>query len=508
MENSGIYYNEQLIRKVNAQLDEYFSGVRADSLALPGHPLIQEFIKADPLNPYEMYQLKVRLSNELVPNLRKDMYGFTVISSKGGYFGDFAALEMPLYEDNFKILGIGEKNGVPVILVYRKIIDNVTYAPAGALLMKMSLNQMLKIADIRPYGKNGNIVIANEEGMILYHTERDKWGTRLPEAWMDKMSKANGQFTLNDPEGRKMMVYGVSEQTSFRIVSEMSKSEQLAGLLHLQLLTLFIGAVILVLAFAVFYRMFREIRRLVSEIHATRMHEKELELRNREAVVVALQSRINPHFLYNTLEIINSYALLFNIKPISQMALHLSNIFRYSVSDPDQVVSLRKELDHTLSYIQIQKERFEDLEFVMEVDESMLDSVYLLRLTVQPLLENAFHHAYERHGLTPGRITIRGRAEQGVFSLSVCDEGRGMPPALLAQYNEAFRSWKEGDMGRPDKQPFRGIGLWNVHTRLRLAFGDPYGLSIARSGETGSDIRMMLPYLKGVVNHVQSADCG
>ncbi|MCJ8011994.1 histidine kinase [Paenibacillus sp. KQZ6P-2] len=508
IEKNVIYYNEQIIERVSTQLDEYFTSIKADSQSLPGHPLVQQFIKADPKNTYEMYILKGRISKELVPNLRKDIYSFNLISNKGAYYGELKAVPGVESDTNFKIHGISEWNGVPVITVSRKVFDNETYQPAGTIVMSLSLQQMLKIADMKPYGENGSILIVNEAGQIIYHTDRKQWGKPLPESWSRKMDSANGHFTVKSDEGAKNVLYHVSPVTGFKIISETSRSEMLGGLFQLQLLTLLIGSLILILAFLLFYRMFREIKKLLEEVHTTKMREKELELRNREALVSAMQSQINPHFLYNTLEIINSYAIMSNIMPISKMTVNLSNMFRYSISNPDQVVSLRMELTYIQHFIEIQEERFDDLVFEMDIEEEMLDKVYLFRLIIQPLVENVFKHAYEEHGLPPGRIMITGSAQTDYYSIYIRDEGRGMPEDTMNQYNQAFTKISSDRMLRVGYTPFPSIGLWNVHTRLRLAFGHPYGLEISRSGEQGTEIQLKLPYLRGVVNDVHRTDCG
>lgn len=508
IEETGIYYNDQLIGRVSSQLDEYFSTVKADSLALPGHPLVQQLIKADPNHYYENYILKSRISRELLPNLRKDVYRLSIISANGAYYGDPIPGGMPEYSENFKILGVSEINGVPVISVYRKIFDNVSYRPTGAIVMSLSLQKILRIADIKPYGENGSIVIANESGQILYHTDRDMWGKRIPDEWMQIMTTGQGRFEEEGENGRNHMVYQVSPVTRFKIISETSTSEMLGGLVHLQLMTLLIGAFILILAFLLFYRMFREVRKLLLEIHTTRMREKELELKNKEALMSAMQSQINPHFLYNTLEIINSYAVMSNIKPISKMTINLSNMFRYSISDPDQVILLRKELEYIRHYIDIQKERFEDLHFELNIDEEMMDQVYLFRLILQPLVENAFQHAYEKQGISPGKITVSGCAEEEYYSVSVRDEGGGMPEQVMREYNEAFAAVSSEGMLRSGFRPFSSIGLWNVHSRLRLAFGPPYGLTIVSSGKEGSEVQVKLPYLKGVLEDAYRAYSG
>lgn len=508
IEETGIYYNEQLIGRVSSQLDEYFSAVKADSLALPGHPLVQQLIKADPNHYYENYILKNRISRELLPNLRKDVYRLSIISANGAYYGEPVPGGMPEYSENFKILGVSEINGVPVISVYRKIFDNVSYRPTGAIVMSLSLQKILRIADIKPYGENGSIVIANETGQILYHTDRAMWGMRIPNEWMQIMTTGQGRFEEEVENGRNHMVYQVSPVTRFKIISETSTSEMLGGLVHLQLMTLLIGAFILILAFLLFYRMFREVRKLLLEIHTTRMREKELELKNKEALMSAMQSQINPHFLYNTLEIINSYAVMSDIKPISKMTINLSNMFRYSISDPDQVILLRKELEYIRHYIDIQKERFEDLHYELNIDEKMMDQVYLFRLILQPLVENAFQHAYEKQGISPGKITVSGCAEEEYYSVSVRDEGGGMPEQVMRKYNEAFAAVSPEGMLRIGFRPFSSIGLWNVHSRLRLAFGPPYGLNIVSSGKEGSEVQVKLPYLKGVLEDAYRAYSG
>jgi two-component system sensor histidine kinase YesM len=503
IEESGIYYNEQMVQRVNMQLDEYFAGIRTDTRSLPGHPLIQEFIKADP-NPYEMFRLKGRFPIELESNLRKDMSGFRILTAKGAEYGSPIKLPETMepfrsfqWTDNFKIAGMTEKDGVPVLVIYRNVIDNVSYENAGTIIMAFSIDQLVKIADIKPNGKSGSFVIADEHGKILYHTDRNKWGGLLPQ--FEQMNQEGGRLELKGPKGKQLMVYQISKLTNFRIVSETSRYELLGGLMRLQLLTLLVGAVILGLAFIVFSRMFWEIKRLLNENHMTRLREKELELKHRDSLLSALQSRINPHFLYNTLEIINAYAIIAQVRPISRMTLHLSNLFRYSVSNPGQVVSLREELNHIMNYMQIQEQRYENLQFEMNVDSEMLDKVYLFRLIVQPLVENAFQHAYEQHGITPSKIKITGVAEANVFSLYIEDEGKGMPPELAQKYNDAFETIKESKMLQSGFSPFQRIGLWNVHTRLCLAFGDPYGIRIARTSEDGSIFRIILPYMTDVI---------
>jgi two-component system sensor histidine kinase YesM len=107
-----------------------------------------------------------------------------------------------------------------------------------------------------------------------------------------------------------------------------------------------------------FNHMVNEIRRLIEVVHASKLKEKELQLKQQSAMMQAMQSQINPHFLYNTLEAINSHAIVEGVMPISKMATALADLFRYSVQSSSETVSLKEELDHVKTYMDIQKERF------------------------------------------------------------------------------------------------------------------------------------------------------
>lgn len=503
IENNVIYYNEKLISQLNNQLDQYFAEIKADTQIIPGNPLVQEFVKLEPGNDYEMFQFKERIHKELYLNImyrRKDFVGFGLYSHKDNTFGNLfigdirpGFRDLQGIESNYHIVGIRQSNAYNVILIYRNIIDNVTYRSVGGLLIAFSLDTLVKMTDNIAFGKEGYIAIVDSSNRFIYHRDPSKWGAQVPMSLVHEMSPGSGQFVIQAETGKRIVMYKTSQSTGLTIVSEVPIKEVIGNLSHLHVITLIIGGMILIFAFIFFNKMLADIKRLIGIIHLSRMKEKEMELKHKESTLQALQSQINPHFLYNSLEIINSYAILAKIKPISQMTLSLASIFRYSVSNPRQLVLLEDEINHITNYLNIQQERYAKMRVTIDLEKRHLSLVCLFRLIVQPIVENAIIHGYERHGLHPADIVISGCMREEYYSLRVTDRGKGMDAGVVARYNAAFNSAKINttDVSLHSSQK---IGLWNVHNRLRLAFGAPYGLYIVRSDETGTEMEIKIPY--------------
>jgi two-component system sensor histidine kinase YesM len=240
-----------------------------------------------------------------------------------------------------------------------------------------------------------------------------------------------------------------------------------------------------------FNSMVTEIGRLINVVHSAQLRERNMVIKQKEAVLSALQSQINPHFLNNTLEIINSYAIIDGNFKVSNMIVALGDLFRYSMDSPTSIVSLADEMNHLRSYLQIQQERFEHLQLDIQVAKDDAEGCMGVRLMLQPIVENSFKHGYDKHKLRPGTISIVGKEERDGYALYIQDTGKGMEPSTLERINRILQSGeagysKEGD----DPQP---IGMMNVHFRIRMIFGEPFGLWIVQSNLEGTTIRILLP---------------
>jgi two-component system sensor histidine kinase YesM len=211
----------------------------------------------------------------------------------------------------------------------------------------------------------------------------------------------------------------------------------------------------------------------------------ETEIREKDAQIAALQSKINPHFLYNTLGSISMYAEMEGSREIITMANNLSKLLRYSLSGRKEHVTLRDELDHVNGYMKIQQMRYEErIIFEMNIEPEVLDCK-VIPLMIQPLVENAINHALDK-GVGEGRITLTAAKEQQVLTVTVEDDGIGMNAETL----EALRSHLRNthDLGGQS-----GNGLLNVHRRIVLHYGKEYGLSLESMPFQGFRAVLRLP---------------
>jgi len=211
------------------------------------------------------------------------------------------------------------------------------------------------------------------------------------------------------------------------------------------------------------------------------------QLREKEAQLGALQAQINPHFLYNTLKVIDALALKGDAKNISLISQKLAEIFRYNVDQRDGwFVMLREELRHINNYLFIQRLRFGDrIQVYFDLQDGLLD-VPVLKFILQPLVENCFNHAFE-HSDGPGEIEISVYAEDGKLYMSVTDNGGGMDEGRIRSFEQAMES--------PDglSETKGSIGLYNVSRRLTLAYGEGYGLTLQSHAGQGLQAKVCIP---------------
>lgn len=215
------------------------------------------------------------------------------------------------------------------------------------------------------------------------------------------------------------------------------------------------------------------------------MRDRELELQNNE--FQALQSQINPHFLYNTLETMNAYALVKGADEISEMAEALAYMFRYSVQNMENV-KLVDELDHIRNYLIIQEHRLQrKIFFDVQVDPKwLLEDV--VKLSLQPLVENAIEHGFPNKEQDE-KIILKAYKDGDRFFIIIEDNGRGMS-------EERLREVKSHLNNKNDKAFYSrsmGIGIKNVHRRVQLIFGEEYGLDILSQPGKGTKVRIAIP---------------
>lgn len=211
------------------------------------------------------------------------------------------------------------------------------------------------------------------------------------------------------------------------------------------------------------------------------------QTRLRKAEFELLQAQINPHFLYNTLDAIIWLAEAGEQKRVVGMVRNLSDFFRTSLNQGKDINSIKEEMLHVKSYLEIQHVRYQDiLSYDIEVPESLY--IYSIpKITIQPLVENALYHGIKnKRGM--GHISIRGQAGEKDFTITVTDDGIGIDETRLRQVQSGIQN-----------KVLTGkdfYGLYNVCERIRLNFGEEYGIFIESVYGEGTSVRVILPYVE------------
>ncbi|QGQ98361.1 sensor histidine kinase [Paenibacillus psychroresistens] len=232
-----------------------------------------------------------------------------------------------------------------------------------------------------------------------------------------------------------------------------------------------------------FNLMLRRIKELINEIYTISYRRKEAELE-------ALQSQINPHFIYNTLETIRMRAEINDDDEVAEMTFTLGKLLRYSINLSREIVTLQDELNHLEHYVQLLRCRFSNrFELHYEIPEDLL-SYQVMKLTFQPIVENAILHGVEGMEAIV-QISFVARVEKNQIIFVIRDEGVGIDERRLQQLRDSLRG--EASVGGAKS----GVGLRNINQRIKLHYGEIYGIEIDSRPGLGTEVRLCLPYLKG-----------
>lgn len=488
---------------------------------------------------------------------RSDIIGMSLVADNQRQITDYSRADKPVNMkdirtrnlnylqqmesmDNYQVLGVSKIGSTPVLTVARKLHSSTSYLYKGLLIVDLNLQQIDSISNTATPG-GFTVWIASRNGEIVYHPDTSLTGARIPREVMKGIHEGNsGYFRHGPASDETLVIYENSHITDWIVIADIPLRKVIGNLIHLRNLSLIAAVILVVITLSVvggyslfltrsltflqklmahvengdftirshsnsrrkdeiglvyrsFFKMVGELNRLVKEVHSSKLKEQELIIKQKESALQSMQSHINPHFLYNSLEIINSHAIMENNRDISRMTGALAHMFRYNTGNAGQIVTLREELTHIRSYLTIQQARFRHLEVDIRMDEYWSNRISTVRLTLQPLVENAFIHGY--HGQKPTYIGIMGEPAQDYFSVIVIDRGIGMSEETRKRFNNRFN---DGDLQATTSTGdtvTSGIGLLNVHQRLQLTFGSDYGLHIIESAPgKGTIFEIRLPY--------------
>lgn len=228
----------------------------------------------------------------------------------------------------------------------------------------------------------------------------------------------------------------------------------------------------------------RSFNHMVKKINELMEHEQENQEKLRKAELKALQSQINPHFLYNTLDSINWMVRMNRVEKVEEMIESLTNFLRIGLSRGYTFISIKQELKHVENYVAIQKIRYSGLLSYEEGIAEELKDYYVVKMILQPIVENAIYHGIKEKGRA-GLIRITAKETENTIIICVSDDGQGMSEERL---NQVESMMEQGIDMNPN-----AYGIINVQRRIQMNFGKEYGLHFESKYGTGTQVYVTLP---------------
>lgn len=409
-----------------------------------------------------------------------------------------------------------------VFSVARQLYSVNLGKPVGVVLISCKLDMLKKLCSEISIHKSHRIRIIDRDGYTIYDTDEKNIGATLSKTELAEVYTNNDGYHLyNDGNDDYFTSSYTSSLTGWRIVSTVPASAvtyDVKGIINnILAINIIICMIIIILNVLVlnritmpikkltalmkivengelnvhfkymrmdeigelghgFNRMIERLRNLIEQVYKTQLREKQAELN-------ALQNQINPHFIYNTLESIHMMAEINDDRETSGMIQTLGNLLRYSISFKKQKVTVKEEIEHLTDYLFIQKHRFDE-KFDVEYDiEERLYGYEIIKLILQPLVENAIYHGLEtRFGR--GKITIRGYENNEGLIFQIQDNGVGMEEDRLKQLIYDINDQNSNS---------RSIGVRNVNERIKLHYGKKYGLEVFSVKDKGTIVKVHLP---------------
>ncbi|TRZ39532.1 sensor histidine kinase [Niallia circulans] len=397
----------------------------------------------------------------------------------------------------------------------RVVINNpVTLEKIGEISIYYStdhLNKMVK----KNEGAPASFFLIDAEGQIIYsHNEG------VPPAIVDQLRQETNE-TKTSYKSKKFYINTVANKGDYTFVSVITdegwqKLSIVRGTMWVVIILLIVAAILMSYTFMRNYS--QRINKIVSTIRqvekgnlAARVPESKdedelaqialnmntmldelntyieqfylLTMKQQQAELKALQAQINPHFLFNTLEAIRMVAVLEGSKTSSKMIVHLAKLFRYSLESKD-IVPFYTEIEYVKQYLTLMQFKHPDkLKIQFHIPDE-LEQTPVQKLILQPIIENYFVHGFKKDR-SDNELIIHAENHRGKIEICIEDNGKGMSEEELANIVQHINC-EEGD-------GMKSIGLRNIHQRLKLKYGEQYGLSVESNKITGTKVTLSIP---------------
>lgn len=559
IKNRTVSHASDTIAQVNGGIDLYFQDIDRLSLAIFADPIVQQVLKkqsygSDLERIRDMNQMSLRLFNLASP--WRFVQGVYVYSLDGrlyhsgrGVDSDHSITDEPWYS----VVKKNPSPATPILWPTRpettisegrekviSLIRPIREIPSGTLMgyLKIDINVkvMEKMLVPSPNQENqSRLFLLSDQGNVIYENSNRLTGDSINDLHIPGLFQTK-DLSMGETTWRGesyLYLFQKSDYThwttlvlipSHEIVKESEKARDLVLLFSL-LAIILITCISFVLAKRItwplrllmqnmervkrgdlktrihripyedevgqlsrmFNTMLHSLERLISQVY-------EVKIREKDARLLALQAQINPHFLFNTLNMMKAMSRSHGAHQVAEMVETLAELIRYSIKGWGTPVLLKDELNHVQNYMDIQRMRFRNrFKFRLDIPPSLLNA-RVVKLSIQPLVENAITHGLgeRKEG---GEVTVYARQRDRHLEIGIKDNGKGFAPQTLASINKALAEGNEIFYELPSSG--EGIGILNIDRRIKLVFGETYGIHIESKENMGAIVKLLLPCEKG-----------
>lgn len=557
-ENTG-EFSYQIIEQVIKNVDYYVNEMESISTIANYNYSIQKYLKNNKIEAdvgsFKDANKITELFND-IGSIRKDIVSIFIFSNNGSLLSnnikaeinkDYNFSRQEWYKEAIKNRGKSViirphkqsyimNSSNMVISLSRSINSYDGKDQLGVILIDLNLRVLDDICrDVKP-GKNGYVFIIDKDGNMIYHPDYSYMYRAMDELYLKNIFKSDdsfvtdvlrakdGSFVKKIDSEQKQITFKKSEITDWIVVSVTPYKEMMIDINRIKNFIILIGFICLIcalfLSILISSMITKPIKRLellmekaengnlsvsyeiesrdeigllsqrfnnmINKIQALMHQVVDEQEQKRKIEFKALQAQINPHFLYNTLDSIIWMAEV-NKDDVITMTNALANLFRLSLSKGEDIILIENEIEHVRNYLIIQHMRYTNkFDYQINVDEDILNHS-MLKLILQPLVENAIYHGV-KNKRQKGLIKITGTKVENKILLKVIDDGIGMEQSKCDQIIKSY----VGDTGR---KGFNGVGVKNVNERIKLYYGDLYGLEYTSQPGEGTTVKVWLPIL-------------